>query len=80
MAELSDFIKEWGLVILPLFIIQIGLLLFAVIDLAIKKKTKNLSPLLWVLVICGVNTIGPVLYLILGRSENGKNDDGEDDI
>ena len=66
--------STWILLLLPLIIIQLGLLLFAVIDLAKKKKTKNLSPTAWILIICLVNTIGPVLYLILGRADESDPD------
>jgi hypothetical protein len=66
-------------VILPLAIIQLGLLLAAAIDIARKRQTKSLSPVIWVLIIFFVNMLGPVLYFVLGRSDAGKYDE-EDDI
>ena len=62
-------------VLIPLAIVQFGLLLFAAIDVARKRRTKNLNPIIWVLIICLVNMIGPILYLILGRAEDSGGDD-----
>ena len=62
-------------VLIPLAAVQFGLLLFAAIDIARKRKTKNLNPIIWVLIICLVNMIGPILYLIFGRAEDGGGDD-----
>jgi len=61
-------------VLIPLAIVQFGLLLFAAVDIAKKRKTKNLNPIIWVLIICLVNMIGPILYLILGRAEDSGGD------
>ena len=53
----------------PIIIIELGLMIYAVIDLAKKWRTKNLSPLAWLLIIILFNLIGPILYLLIGRSE-----------
>lgn len=76
--EVLEKIIDWIPLLLPLFIVQTGLLLFAVIDLAKKRRTKNLTVLIWVIVICFINTIGPVLYFILGRAE-AADPDGKDE-
>lgn len=74
-AEFFDVIASWIPLLLPLMIIQLGLLAFAVIDIARKKRTKNLSILIWVIIICVANTVGPVLYFVLGRAEAGEEKD-----
>ena len=61
-------------VLIPLAIVQFGLLVFAAVDIAKKRKTKNLNPIIWVLIICLVNMVGPILYLILGRAEDSGGD------
>jgi len=70
LQETVDFLVEWGPVLIPLVIIQIGFFLFAAIDIGRKKQTRTLSPIIWVIIICCVNTIGPVLYFIFGRSDS----------
>jgi len=57
------------LLILPIVIIEFGLMIYAVIDLAKKWKTRNLSPIAWLLIIILINLIGPILYLLLGRTD-----------
>lgn len=53
----------------PIIIIQLALAAWAIIDIVKKKKTKNLSPLVWVLIALFLNTVGPILYFLLGRVE-----------
>jgi len=65
-------------VLIPLAIVQLGLLLFAAVDVVRKRRTKNLSPIIWVLIICLVNMIGPILYFIFGRAEDSGGDDRDD--
>ena len=78
LSELADLLPLL-LLLLPVILIELGLKIFAIIDIARKKKTKNLSPLIWILIICFVNTIGSIIYLIFGRSDTGVNDGKDDD-
>lgn len=55
--------------ILPLVIIQLGLMAFALRDLLKRKRVKGGNKLVWGIVIVIVNIIGPILYLIIGREE-----------
>ena len=55
--------------ILPLVIIQLGLMAFALWDLVKRKRVKGGNKLVWGIVIVIVNIIGPILYLIIGREE-----------
>lgn len=64
--------------LIPLALLQFGLMLFAIIDIGRKQKTKTLSPLIWVIISVLVNMIGPVLYLIFGRAEKTYDDDKND--
>jgi len=80
--ELVDFIAKWGMFIVPLLVIEFGLLIFVIIDIIRKKKTKNLNPLAWIIIsILFCSTfIGPVLYIIFGRAEAEVIEDDNDDI
>jgi len=55
----------------PLILIQVSFQIYALVDLIVtkKRKTKNLSPLLWIIIIVLGEIFGPTLYFIIGRSE-----------
>ena len=67
---MEDFVKFIPLII-PLVLIQLGFVAFCVVDILKKKKTKNLTPAIWIVItIALMNTfIGPVLYIIFGRKD-----------
>ncbi len=54
--------------LIPIAILQLGLVIFALMDVARREKTRG-PKWMWVLVILFVNLIGPVAYLIFGREE-----------
>ncbi|MER1986936.1 MAG: PLD nuclease N-terminal domain-containing protein [Solibacillus sp.] len=56
------------LLITPLFILQIVLLIWALIDLR-KITTTNGPKWIWAIIILFINTIGPILYFIFGRKK-----------
>jgi len=55
--------------IIPLALIEIGLLVFSLRDLIRRKKVKGDNKWVWGIVIVLVNIIGPILYLLFGREE-----------
>lgn len=71
MNELQEAFQSinWGL-IAPVILIQLILMVVAVIDL-IRIKSTNGPKWLWVLIILFINIIGPVVYFIFGRRQNG---------
>lgn len=57
--------------LLPLIILELILVVVALVDL-IKRDASTLrgeSKLLWVLIILFINTVGPILYLVIGRKK-----------
>jgi hypothetical protein len=54
--------------ILPLVIVQIGLIVYCIFDLR-KNGVKNLSKALWILIIICINMFGPIAYLMFGRGD-----------
>jgi len=56
------------LLFLPLILIQIGLMIVALMDLARRERTKG-PKWMWVLIIVLINIIGPIIYLVTGREE-----------
>jgi len=53
----------------PIILIQLGLQIYAIVDLIKRKKTKNLSVPVWAIIIILGEIIGAALYLLIGRSE-----------
>jgi len=62
-------IGQFVALIIPLVLVELGLLGFALYDLVKRKKVKGGNKWVWGIIIVLVNLIGPILYLILGREE-----------
>ncbi len=54
--------------LIPLFLIQVGLMIAALIDLVKREKTKG-PKWVWILIVVFVNMIGPIIYFVIGREE-----------
>jgi hypothetical protein len=54
--------------LVPILIIQIALVVYALLDLIRRPITRG-PKWLWLLVILFINLIGPIVYLIVGRDE-----------
>ena len=65
MEELRSYIP----LLLPLLIIEIGLLIIALVDLIRRENVKHLPKWAWAVIIIVLNFIGPIAYLIVGREE-----------
>jgi hypothetical protein len=58
------------LLLLPVIVIEIGLIIFALRDLLRPERTvRGESKLMWGLIICFISLVGPILYLTVGRHE-----------
>ena len=57
-------------ILVPVFIIQVGLLVAALYDLTRPtRRVKGDSKVVWALIIIFINLIGPILYFLVGREE-----------
>lgn len=56
-------------ILLPLAAIQLGLMVWAFVDLSRRRHVRGGSRLLWVFIILLVNIVGPIVYLVWGRNE-----------
>lgn len=54
--------------LVPILIIQIALVVYALLDLIRRPHTRG-PKWLWVIVILFINLIGPIVYLVVGRDE-----------
>lgn len=60
--------------IIPLGILQVGLMAASLIHIFTHKTYRVGNRVLWVVVCLLLNTIGPVLYFCIGRGDEGKDD------
>lgn len=59
------------LLVVPLVVIELGLVIFALVDLAKPdRQVVGGSKMVWALVIVLVGTIGPIAYLLAGRRQD----------
>jgi len=74
--DIFDEIKDMLPWLIPLIIIELGLMIFALVDLIRREKVRGDSKVVWALIIIFINLIGPIVYLIGGRGE--EKEEGED--
>lgn len=55
--------------LIPLILIELGLMVSALYDLVRRKKVRGGNKLVWGAAVVFVGVIGPVLYFLLGREE-----------
>ena len=55
--------------LIPLFVIQLALMVIALVDLFKREGMKSNTRLIWVFVIILINIIGPIIYLSAGRKD-----------
>ncbi len=63
-----DVLSELLPLLVPIAILQLGLMVAALLDLS-RRSSTNGPKWLWVIIILFVNMIGPVLYFLVGRKE-----------
>lgn len=59
------------LLLIPVIVIQFGLLIWALYDLTRPgRRVKGDSKVVWALIIIFVGWIGPILYFLVGREDS----------
>ncbi len=66
--ENLDKIKELIPLLIPIILLQYGLMVAALLDVIKREKTKG-PKWVWIVVIVFVNLLGPIIYFIAGRDE-----------
>jgi hypothetical protein len=66
--NILDEIMKYLPLLIPLFVIQIGLMIAAIVDLVKREKTRG-PKWMWALIVVFVNMIGPIVYFVVGREE-----------
>jgi hypothetical protein len=66
--ELESLVRLLPLLI-PLFLIEIGLMIVALMDVVRRERVRGGNKVVWILVIVLISMIGPIVYLLFGREE-----------
>jgi len=61
-------IREYLPLLIPIILIQLTLMVFALLDIARREKLRG-PKWVWVLVVIIVNIVGPIIYFVLGRED-----------
>ena len=62
--------------LIPVAIIELGLLVWALLDIIRRKNTKG-PKIVWIIVVVLFEIIGPIAYFIFGRGEESAEDENE---
>jgi hypothetical protein len=55
--------------LIPLLVIQLGLIVYCLLDLSRREKVRGLPKWAWALIIILGELIGPIVYIFVGRIE-----------
>ncbi len=69
-----DFIISLLPFLIPLAILEWGLMVWALIDVAKRKYVKG-NKVAWILIIVLIGIIGPIVYFLLGRRDEPEGED-----
>ena len=61
-------IRDYVPFLIPLILLQLALMAFALVDLARRERTRG-PKWMWAIIIVLGELLGPVIYLLLGREE-----------
>ncbi len=62
-------IKEYLPFIIPILIVQFGLMTAALVHILRHKNYRIGNRIVWIVISVLVNTIGPILYFTIGKGE-----------
>ncbi len=61
-------IQKYLPLIIPIILLELGLLIAALVDIIRREKTKG-PKWVWIIVVVVFNLLGPIAYFIFGRDE-----------
>ena len=71
MLNISN-ISQYLPLLIPLAIIEFGLLVAALIHILTHNKYRTGNRVIWIIISVVFSIIGPVIYFCIGRSDEGK--------
>ena len=60
-------LRQWWLLLIPILIIDLGLIAVALWDLYKRERVKGGNKWVWLVIILLIGTFGPIIYLVVGR-------------
>ena len=57
------------LLFVPLFVIEVALMVIALVDVIKRERVRGGNKVLWILVVVLIGVVGPLVYLLFGREE-----------
>ncbi len=66
---MQDF-SQYVAFLIPLFLIQLALMVTALVHILRHDTYKVGSKAIWIVIVLFVNIIGPILYFTIGRSDD----------
>jgi hypothetical protein len=66
--NISNTIMSYLPLLIPIVLLELGLMIFAMVDLIRRERTKG-PKWLWAILILCVQLFGPIAYLLVGREE-----------
>ncbi len=62
-----EFIREYLPILIPIVVLEIGLMIYALSHILKHNKFKFGNKVMWIVVVVLIQTIGPILYLTIGK-------------
>lgn len=62
-----EFIREYLPILIPIVVLEIGLMIYALSHVLKHDKFKIGNKAMWIVVVVLIQIIGPILYLIIGK-------------
>lgn len=64
-----EFIKQYLPILIPIIILEIGLMLYSLSHVLKHNKYKLGNRMIWIFIVIFIQIVGPVLYLIIGKED-----------
>jgi hypothetical protein len=63
-----DLIQKYLPLLIPIALLELGLMIFCLVDIVRREKTKG-PKWMWIVIVVLVNLLGSIAYLLIGREE-----------
>lgn len=63
-----DLIQKYLPLLIPVVLLELGLMIFCLVDIVRRPKTRG-PKWMWIVVVVLVNLLGSIAYLLFGREE-----------
>ncbi len=64
-----DWLRQALPFLIPILLVQLGLMVYCLVDLSKHEHTRRGPKWMWALIIILGELVGPIIYLLLGREE-----------